>query len=225
MNFEPKLYRLSNGIPVILDNMDIETATVNVAFDTGARDERPNEYGITHFCEHVFCLGSKRFFTKKERRDFLENHGGIRNAATGLTNITFSGRIIAENLNVLLNVIADMLHNALFDCEQIDLERGVVIDELHRNMDKPGREFYNFIMKNTYNSFVPNGLLVLGNEENIKSFTPKQLKEYVSNHLSARNCVIVISGRILDTDAVIKHLDNLFSFLPNKEVVKDTSKV
>ena len=224
MKFEPKLYHLSNGIPVILDPMDIETVAVKIAFDTGARDEKPNEYGITHFCEHVFCCGTTRFPTKKDRKDFLEIHGGTRNASTGLISLSFYGRIIAENLGVLIDVLADMLNNALFDPKQIEIERGAILDELRRGQDKPDRKLKEFAMKNTYDSYVPNGALILGSEETIKSFTPEQLREYAMRHMSTKNCVITISGRIMDADKTIKQLDELFAFLPTHDVLKDTSK-
>lgn len=224
MKFEPKLYRLSNGVTVILDPMDVETAAVRITFDTGSRDEKQNEYGITHFCEHVFCLGSTRFPTRKSRNDFLDMHSGTRDASTSATALSFYGRIIAENLGVLLDVLADMLHNALFDPKQIELERGAILDELRRAMDKPERKLYDFTMKNAYNAFVPNGLLNLGSEETINSFTPEQLREFAYNRMSAKNCIITISGRIIDADKIIKQLDELFSFLPTHEVLKDESK-
>ena len=224
MKIEPKLYRLSNGIPVILDPMDLETVAVKIAFDTGSRDEKPSEYGITHFCEHVFCCGSSRFPNKKDRKDFLENHCGTINASTGFTTLSFYGRIIAENLSILTDVLADMLNNALFDKKQIDLERGTIIDEMRRGLDKPDRQLRDFVYKNAFDACVPNGTLTLGNEETIKSFTPEQLREYANKHMSTKNCTITISGRILDTDKTIKQLDKLFAFLPVHDVLKDTSK-
>ena len=53
MKFAPQLHKLSNGLTVILDPMDLETINFKVLFCTGSRDEKPNEYGLTHFCEHI----------------------------------------------------------------------------------------------------------------------------------------------------------------------------
>ena len=224
MKFEPKLYHLSNGIPVILDPMDLKTAVIKIVFKTGGRDEKPNEYGITHFCEHIFCCGTPRFPTRKARKDFLENHSGSCNASTGFTALNFFGRIIAENLDVLLDVLADMLHNALFDSQQIELERGAILDEMRRAMDKPERKLREFVYKNAFDACVPNGLLNLGSEETIKSFATEQLREFASRRMSATNCTISISGRIMNPQQTIQHLDELFAFLPIHTVSKDTSK-
>ena len=135
MKFEPTLHKLSNGVTVILDPMDLETAYAKITFMTGSADETPTEYGITHFCEHIFCKGSKRFSTSKERKDFMENHGGTVNAATSSLGLRFYGRIIAENLSVLIDVLTDMLQNALFDEKQIEIERGAILDELFVGID------------------------------------------------------------------------------------------
>ena len=220
MKFEPTLHKLSNGVTVILDPMDLETACVKIAFKTGSIDEKPNEYGITHFCEHMFCKGSKRFPTKKERTDFLNNHGGTSDAVTSPMRLRFHGRIIAENLNVLIDVLADMLENALFDEKQVEIERGAILDELRRGLDNPDRVMYEFGMKNIFNTYVPNGLLTLGNPENIKSFTIKDLREYSHRRMSAKNCTVTISGRIDSKDDVLAKLEKALAFLPTHDVTQ-----
>ena len=122
MKFEPKLYHLSNGVTVILDPMDIETTYVQIDFFTGAKDEQPNEYGITHFCEHMLNKGTTRFPTKKAILDFLDYNGGSTNASTSDVKVSLNGRIIAENLNVLLDLFADQLNNSLFDEKVLENE-------------------------------------------------------------------------------------------------------
>ena len=82
MKFKPKLYRLSNGAPVILDPMDMETVAIKIAFDTGSRDEKPDEYGITHFCEHMLLKGIPELPTNQAMKNYIENKGGVYNAST-----------------------------------------------------------------------------------------------------------------------------------------------
>ena len=218
MKFEPKLYHLSNGIPVILDDMDIASTRISITFDTGSRDEKPDEYGITHFCEHILCKGTNRFPEQKQRLDFLQNNGGVSGASTGVKSLNFHGRIISENLPVLIDVLADQITDSLFDEKKIEIERGAILDEFHGSMDKPSRQRAAFWSKTLFGWYVPNGLLTIGNPENIKSFTRNQLIEFCHRRMSARNCRIVISGKINDADAIIKQLDKLFSKLPTCEV-------
>ena len=223
MKFEPKLYHLSNGVPVILDPMDIETTYVQIDFYTGAKDEQPNEYGITHFCEHMLNKGTQRFPTKKAILDFLDYNGGSTNASTSDRKVSLYGRIIAENLNVLLDLFADQIKNSLFDEKVLENERGVILDELNRVKNSNADKVYDFIEKTLFHKFIPNGMSVIGSPETISSFSREQLLDFVKNRFSATNCLITISGKISDADATIKYMENLFNFLPTNVVSQNNN--
>ncbi len=218
MKFEPKLYHLSNGVTVILDPMDIETTHVKINFYTGARDEKPNEYGITHFCEHMLFKGTKRFPTKREITDFLEYNGGTTNGLTTENKVSLYGRIIADNLNLLLDILGDQINNSLFDEKAIDKERSVIIDELNRSKNSKQNNKIDFIQKTLFDKFVPDGMPVTGNVENISSFSREQLLEFIKRRFSAKNCVIAISGKIKDIDKTIEQLECLFGGLSAHDV-------
>ncbi len=217
MEFAPTLHKLSNGVTVILDPMDIESASVKVLFRTGNRDEAPHEYGITHFCEHMLCKGTVRFPSPRDLMEYLEYNGGVKNALTGNNRIVFFGRIIAENLHVLLDLIGDQIQNSLFDPAKIELERQVIADERRRALDDPARQFNDFISGKLFNyaTFSYRGL---GPFENIASFTREQMLDFLVRRLSAKNCVIAISGKITDQDATLKCLEQKFAFLPTHDV-------
>ena len=151
MKFEPQLHKLPNGITVILDPMDLETVTFKVLFRTGSRDEKPNEYGLTHFCEHMLCKGTPRFPDRKSAEEYLDYYSATRNACTGNAQLSFYGRIIAENTEKLVDFIGDQLQNSLFDPKKIDIEHGVVCDELRRALDNPFRQYDDFLSKTLFN--------------------------------------------------------------------------
>lgn len=222
MNYNPTLHKLSNGVTVILDPMDLETVNVKVLFRIGSRDEAPHEYGITHFCEHMLCKGTTRFPTQRHLKEYLEYHGGARNASTGNNRITFYGRIIAENLNILIDLIGDQIQNSLFDPEKIELERKVIADERRRALDNPGRQFGDFISGKLFN-YAVFSYRTLGPFENIASFSRAQMLGFLARRLSAKNCIIGISGKINDIDGVLKHLEKTFAFLPFCAVDENTA--
>ncbi len=221
MKYNPTLHKLSNGVSVILDPMELETTAVRVAFLTGSRDEAPNEYGITHFCEHMLCKGTPRFPNKKAIDDYMDYHGAVRNASTGSSSLAFYGRILASNVNVLIDYIGDQLQNSLFDPAKIEIERRVICDELRRALDNPGRQFDDFMSERLFGNrtFSTRNL---GTVETINSFTRDQMLEFLSRRLSARNCIIAISGQISDPDAILTQLEKSFAFLPTHDVVHDT---
>ena len=209
MKFEPTLHKLSNGITVILDPMDLETVAIKVSFATGSRDETADTFGITHFCEHMLCKGTPKFPTRKELRDFLENMGGTSNASTSGSSLRFYGRIIAENINVLLEVFADQLKNSLFDVEKIEIERSVILDELRRAQSNNQRKNVDFIETNLFGF---SNYRTLGTVENIKSFTRDQMIDWLKKRLSAKNCTICVSGRIDDESGLLQRIEDLFDF-------------
>ena len=177
MKYNPTLHKLSNGVTVILDPMDIETTHVKICFNTGSRDELPSEYGITHFCEHMLCKGTPRFPTRKDLNNFIHSHGGTFNAFTSPEELCFHGRILGDNLDKLLDLLSDLLCNSLFMPERIELERIVILDELRRAQDNKGRKQTDFITRTLMNK---SSYQTLGTEENIKSFTRDQLLGWLS---------------------------------------------
>ena len=221
MKYEPTVHKLSNGVTVILDPMDLETAAVKVNFNTGSRDELPNEYGLTHFCEHMLCKGTPRFPSKREIDDYFDYYGGTRNASTGTAVLTFFGRILAQNVNVLIDYIGDQIQNSLFDSDKIAIERRVVCDELRRALDNPDRQFGDFT-SNTLFGGMTFSTRNLGSVENIMSFSREQMLEFLSRRLSAKNCIIGISGRIIDSASVLQCLEDSFAFLPTHDVSENT---
>ncbi|MCL2629435.1 MAG: insulinase family protein [Alphaproteobacteria bacterium] len=223
MQYSPTLHKLSNGLTVILDPMDIVTTSVEIRFITGARDEKPGEQGLTHFCEHVLCKGTKRFPTERMIKEHIEYNGGIWNASTGNGLLNFYGRILAENTNVLIDLFADQIQNSLFLPEKINIERGVVTDELRRSLDDSFGQLRDFTNKTLFGDAAYGPSKVLGTFENINSFTRDQIVELLSRRLSSKNCVIAISGKISDVDAMLKYLEKTFAFLPSHDVSKNDS--
>ncbi len=215
MEFKPTLHKLSNGVTVILDSMDLETVAVKIRFTTGSRDETPDTYGITHFCEHMLIKGTKQFPSRKELKDYIENRGGTFNASTSNNLLQIYGRIISENTNDLLTVFADMLKNSLFDENKIEIERTVILDESRRAHSNNTRKFSDLVHTNLLGF---SAYRTLGTDENIKSFTREQMMNWLKQRLSAKNCVIGISGRIDDKESLLKKLEELFNFLPNHDV-------
>jgi predicted Zn-dependent peptidase len=215
MKFEPKLYRLSNGVTVIIDPMDLETVAIKITFDTGSRDEKPNENGITHFCEHMLCKGIPELPTYQSMKNFIENKGGVFNASTSHSRISLYGRIIAENTDDLLKIFSESLKNALFDAKKIEIERNVIMDESRRIRCNNSRKYSNLINTNLFGF---SSFRTVGSDENIKSFTRDQMLDWLHKRLSAKNCVICISGRIDNTSDLLEVLENRFNFLPTHDV-------
>jgi predicted Zn-dependent peptidase len=223
MQFNPTMHKLSNGVTVLLDPMDLETTNVKVRFCTGGRDERPDEYGITHFCEHMLCKGTPRFPTQKFRDEYMDLNAGTRNAGTGMAGLAFYGRILAENLHVLIDYLGDQLQNSLFAKDMIELERKVVLDELRRYQDDEGDQFWDFIETEIFDGRSTSARRIIGTAETIESFTRDQMLEFLSRRLSAKNCIIGISGKISDAEKTLADLEKSFGWLKPFDVFENAA--
>lgn len=224
MKFEPSLHKLSNGLTVILDPMDAESTKVIVAFATGSRDEKPNEYGITHFCEHMLCSGTKRFKSNNEINDYIDEHSGTWNAVTSDESLRLFGRIYSDRADVLLDVFADLLENSSFNEDVIEKEKTVILDELRRKQDNQTAKIREFVNEHIFGGKYPT-YRTLGTENNIKSFTRKQLKMFLWRRLSSKNCVICVSGKIRDKDALLKQIEQRYSFLNQLDVPQNKENI
>ncbi|MBE6459390.1 MAG: insulinase family protein [Alphaproteobacteria bacterium] len=221
MKYNPTLHKLSNGVTVILDPMDIETVAIKVLFTTGDRDELPHEYGITHFCEHMLCKGTSQLPNKKAIDDYMDYYGASRNAVTGNAYMALIGRVLAENVNILIDFFGDQLQDSLFEPDKIEIERNVICDERRRALDNPDRQFGDFISKHLFN-YATFSFRGIGPVENIMSFTREQMLEFISRRFSAKNCIICLSGRLDNPDATLAHIEKRFSFLPTHDVSQNT---
>lgn len=214
----PYVFYLSNGIPVIMDNMDSLTCSISVNLGIGTQNESRDEYGITHFLEHMLGQGTHTHssFSLLNRR--LESCGAVLDIRTSLDDISFSGTVLAENLNTLIETIADELQNSLFDDSVIKNEKKVILDEQRRYMNV-----------NSWWLFKAKKLLgahnILGTPETIQSFARQHLLDYYHRHLSADNMLIVISGNISNKETLKKQLEKLFSWIPKQNIKKASTNI
>ena len=224
MQYNPSLHKLSNGVIVILDPMDNETTTVKVCFKTGSRDETPDEYGLTHFCEHMLFKGTRRFTTKKALDTYMELHGGIEGAGTGSSVLVLRGKILPENVNAMIELFGEQILHSLFLPEKIETERSVIIDELRRAMDDPEEQLGYFVSHRLFGGAIPS-YRTLGNVENIMSFTRDQMLDWIGRRLSAKNCIVGISGKIIDEQDLLNCLEKNLGALPSFDVFENSKIV
>lgn len=220
MQYNPTLHKLSNGVTVILDPMVAATTYVIVNFQTGSRDEKPSEYGLTHFCEHMLCKGTERFPTAGAIKDYVEDNAGFSGARTGHEIVELYGNVIAENTEVLLDVFADQLQNSVFAPDVLERERSVIADELRRAMDSQSRSQSDFVFKNIMTGNF-SSYRTLGTFDNIASFTRTQMKMLMARRMTAKNCLICVSGKIDKPEKLLAFIERKFSWLPSFDVAYD----
>jgi predicted Zn-dependent peptidase len=160
-----------NGLPVHRVGIPGTRAlTVLVAFDAGARNERPEENGMAHFLEHLVFKGGESYPTYKDVNETAERLGGVLNAYTSHDLVAFHITVRAESAGAAIDLLSDFVGRPRLDGDELDRERGVVIQEINRAYDQPATVAEYLIDRAAFGEH-PLGRTVLGPEENLRSFT------------------------------------------------------
>src|SRR4029077_13340529 len=161
----------SNELPVnALALPGTRALTVLVAFDAGARNEHAEENGMAHFLEHLVFKGGEKYPTYKHVNETAERLGGMLNAYTSHDLVAFHITVRAESAPAAIDLLSDFVARPRLDPEELDRERGVVIQEINRAYDQPSTVAEYLIDRAAFGEH-PLGRTVLGPEENLRSFT------------------------------------------------------
>src|ERR1700677_4658884 len=161
----------TNGLPVhSIAIPGTRALTVLVAFDAGARTERPEENGMAHFLEHLVFKGGELYDSYRAVNETAERLGGTLNAYTSHDLVAFHITVRAESAGEEIDLLSDFVGRPRLDAEELDRERGVVIQEINRAYDQPSMVAEYLIDRAAFGDH-PLGRTVLGPEENLRSFT------------------------------------------------------
>jgi len=201
----------ANGLRVVSKTL-VNTASVTflILVGAGSRYETKAMNGISHFLEHMFFKGAETYKSTKEVSEAIDGVGGDFNAFTGKEYAGYYIKVAAENQDLALNVLADMLIHSKFDPKEIDKERGVILEEYNMYQDTPmyqiGWDFERLIYGDQ-----PMGYDQVGTKELIGSVTQAQFLDYRKKLYTPDNTVIAVAGNIEHADAVAK-IEKLFKF-------------
>src|SRR3954447_11557818 len=162
---------LANGLP--LHRVALEgtrAVTILVAFDAGARTERPDENGMAHFLEHLVFKGGEKYDHYKKVNETAERMGGSLNAYTSHDLVAFHITVRAEAALEAIDLLTDFVGRPLLNADELDRERGVVIQEIQRYKDQPSSVAEELIDKAAFGDH-PLGRTVLGPEEHLRTFS------------------------------------------------------
>jgi predicted Zn-dependent peptidase len=200
---------LDNGIRVVTEALPyFPTVSFGIWWKTGSRYEDAANNGISHFIEHMLFKGTAERTAYDIARE-IDAVGGTLNAFTGKEYTCVYARVLKRDMDIALDILADMYKNSLFSEEDIEKEKQVIIQEVKMIEDNP--EEYLFDMFNaTYYKGHPLGMSILGVEENINQFTKETLLSHFSRYHAPANTIITATGRI-DHDVFVKKIERLFA--------------
>lgn len=201
---------LSNGLRVINIPMpSFESVTVLVMAGAGSRYENQKNSGISHFLEHMAFKGTTKRPTALDISSLIDGMGGEFNAFTGKETTGYYIKSAKDKMETSIDVLSDMLLHSKFDPDEIEKEKGVIIEEINLYEDMPARKIGDIYEQLLYGD-TPMGWDIAGDKEIIRSITRTDFLTYLSELYSASNVTVVVAGGI-DSDKTYSLVDKYFS--------------
>ncbi len=206
----PNLYTLQNGIRLVtFPLLSTETVSVLILIKVGSRDEEDRIQGVSHFLEHLFFKGTKKHPSPQEIASILESVGAHFNAFTTKEFTGFYVTAASDKLDLILDVLSDVLLNSLFEKNEIERERGVILEEMKLYFDTPSRYIGNIFEELLWPGH-PLGNDIIGNQHTLNQITPEDIVGYFKTHYRAEKTVISIAGKFNET-RIIHKLEEYFA--------------
>ncbi len=188
--------KLPSGLRILTAQSDgTESVTVLVFAGAGSRYEVQKERGISHFLEHMFFKGGKKYRNTKEVSAAIDGIGGDFNAFTGKEYAGYYVKVASKDVELACDVISDMLLHATFPQEEIEKERGVIMEEERMYQDTPmyraGWDFEELLFGDH-----PLGWDTIGTEQVIRSVNQADFQKHKDDLYSAENLVVAFAGKI-----------------------------
>jgi predicted Zn-dependent peptidase len=209
---EVRVTRLDNGLTVATDTMSgVDSASIGVWVDVGTRHEPQEINGVAHLLEHMAFKGTAR----RSARDIsveIESVGGHLNAYTSRENTAYYARVLADDLPIGFDIIADILQHSVFDQEELERERTVILQEIGQAEDTPDDIIFDRFQATAYPDQAI-GRPVLGRAEVVSRVARETIRDYMRRHYSADRLVLTAAGRV-DHDRLVELAAAAYRDLP-----------
>ncbi|MEL6217276.1 MAG: pitrilysin family protein [Pseudomonadota bacterium] len=199
---------LTNGFRVVSERMPaLGSASVGVWIDAGARHESAAENGIAHFLEHMAFKGTARRSARAIAEE-IEDVGGYLNAYTSRERTAYYARVLAEDVPLALDIIADILREPALADGEIETERHVILQEIGQTLDTPDDVIFDWMQETAYPD-QPMGRAILGLPERVRSFAREDFAAFIATHYGPEQMILSAAGAV-DHGALVTLAEKLF---------------
>src|SRR6476620_3314898 len=206
---------LPNGLRVLTATVpQAQSVSCFVMLAAGSRYETRESSGIAHFAEHMFFKGTERRPTARDIAGEVDAIGGEFNAFTGKETTTYYIKCAAESRDVALDVLVDMLRNSRFDADEIEREKGVIIEEMNMYFDTP-RDFIGGVYENLLYGDQPLGRDIIGTKETVRAASRETFTSFIDRWYRPERTGVGIGGKI--GDGLTEKLEELLGSLEPAE--------
>ena len=190
-----KITKLDNGLRVVTQNMPgLETVSMGIWNAVGGRDEVEANNGVAHLLEHMDFKGT---LTKNALQiaETIEDVGGDINAYTSKEITAYYVKLLADDLHYGVDILTDILQNSAFAEDELNRERGVIIQEIGMYLDTPDDMIFDYWQEKAFPN-QPMGRSILGKTDIIKNISREEVKGFMTNHYNPNKMIISAAGKI-----------------------------
>jgi predicted Zn-dependent peptidase len=206
---------LTNGLRVLTAPLDhAQSVTCYIMLSAGSRYENAGNRGIAHFAEHMFFKGTERRPTAKDIALEVDRFGGEFNAFTSKEYTGYYIRCAGEQRDQALDVLVDMIRNSKFDSEELEREKGVIVEEMNMYFDTP-RDYVSSVYDQLLFGDNPLGWETLGTKETITGASRDTFLDYLSTWYKPERMVVGVAG--MTGDDLLPRLEELLGDIPPGE--------
>lgn len=186
---------LANGIKVITEAMShVRSVSVGVWVASGSRRETPDQNGISHFIEHMLFKGTANRSAEAIARS-VDSIGGNLDAFTAKEMVCFNTKVLDEHLPIAMDVLSDLVLNPAFREEDIEKEKGVILEEIKMDADSPDYLVHEIFSSNFWKDHSL-GKPILGTRETVKRFSQQMVRDYYRSVYTPANLLITAAGNL-----------------------------
>lgn len=201
--------RYSNGLKLVVEKMEgLFSVSAGVLIKTGSVNETDQDNGISHFIEHAVFKGTTTR-SAYEISDYIDRIGASINAFTSKEMTCYYTKSTSEHAKETLEVLSDLLFNATFLAEELNKEKGVIIEEINMSEDSPEDILFDLLATSVHGK-EGLGRTILGPASNIKRFSKKDVDAYKEKFYTPDNIVISVAGNV-DPKEIEKIVEEYFA--------------
>lgn len=203
-------HTISNGIRVVLFPVEgVESVTAEVFVGAGTKQENPRVNGLAHFLEHMVFKGTKKYPSAQIVAASVDSAGGYINAHTSKEVVAFYVKTRANKINLSLDLLSEFIKAPILDAEEIEREKGVILEEIAMYEDEPARKVYDLLEEIMFKG-TPLGMPEAGIKKTVLATKRKDFVEYMSKNYTPENLVVAVAGKF-NEKKVLNLIENSFS--------------
>ncbi|MBT2397823.1 pitrilysin family protein [Streptomyces sp. ISL-100] len=199
---------LPGGLRIVTETLpSVRSATFGIWAHVGSRDETPTLNGATHYLEHLLFKGTE----KRSALDIssaIDAVGGEMNAFTAKEYTCYYARVLDTNLPLAIDIVCDMLTGSLIRAEDVDAERGVILEEIAMTEDDPGDVVHDLFAKTMFGD-TPLGRPVLGTVDTVEALSADRIRRFYKKHYDPTHLVVAAAGNV-DHATVVRQVRKAF---------------